>query len=253
MKINSKLLIQPLITVAILLVGFFVYGKLVGPITISSSHDTNKRTFTVEGQGTVSVKPDKYYTDFTIQERAKTREEVQNLGNAKQEQALSALKKLGFADSDIKTTGYNINEDYSIGIQPSDRQPTPSGYITYISTQVTAKDVEMIEKAIDALTPLEINVNGVQSTIGDPEDYRGEARKKAIEQAKKKADSLASSAGFKLGKIASIAEGQTGDSIAGQPMPMLRSDKLEMSAPTQINPGENEVTAHITITYYIND
>lgn len=246
--------IQPLITVVLLLLGLLVYGKLVGPVTFSSSQDAvNKRTFTVQGEGKVTAKPDQFTTDFTIHETGTTQDEVKNQGNDKQRQAVEALKKIGFTDNDIKTTNYSINPNYTYGIgalQPNggSRQ---SGYVLDITTEVSAKSADKINKAIDALTPIGVNVNGLQTSVGDLTPFQDQARTDAIKQAKAKAASMAQAAGFKLGSIASIQEGSP-----VQPGPVLFQGKAEAlpstSVPTQINPGTQEVTANVSITYYIN-
>lgn len=246
--------IQALISVGVFLIGLFIYGKLIGPVSISSEKtDPNKKTFSVEGVGTVTVTPDKYYTDLNITESGKTQEEAKDAANAVQEKALEALKKIGFKDADIKTTSFSVNPDYDYSIissQPA--KPRITGYTAYVSTQVTSKSQTNVEKAIDELTKLNVNVSGVQSTVGDTEKYKNEARVKAIDNAKKKAQSMAEAAGFKLGELVSIKESDTPNVVFGRPMPVAMKDSMELSVSTpatQINPGSDEISAQVTITY----
>lgn len=252
-KYTKSPFFAPLATVLLLLVGVYIYGLLVGPITISLNEQDPKRTFTVDGKGTVDVVPDTFQTTFTVQENGETQEEAQTLGNEKQNLALVALKELGFEENDIKTQNYNIYPNYDY-IRPEGREE-PTGFQFSQSTSIETKDKETINQALDELAAIGINVSGVQIQA-DQDKYAQAAREKAIEDAKQKAEDLARAGDFKIGKIASIQEGAT--SAPGYPLPLRGipepfMEETQDAATSIISPGTEEVTAHVTITYYIND
>jgi uncharacterized protein YggE len=249
-----NLLVQPLITVVILFLGILLYSKLVAPISIDLGDNSPKKTFMVEGTGKVTVKPDTFMTDFTIQETGKTQDEAKNKAGDVQKKALDALKKIGISDDQIKTSNVNTYPEYgNTGIVPPNRQPTVTGYTMSIYTQIKAKDGETISKVIDVLSPLGINVSAMQPSAVNTDEAKDKARAAAMADAKKKAESLAKAGGFRLGKIVTIKEGSS--DMPGEIRPMLGfTDKsISNSTPIQINPGSEEVSATVSVTYYLNN
>lgn len=233
-------IISPLITAAVVLVGFVVLTKT------AVLHTTSDRTFDVQGVGKVKVVPDKYTTNFSISEDAKTQKEAKDAANSKQNKALEVLRKLGFEDRDIKTSAFSINPqyDYTTG------RNVTNGYTASINTTVTSKENAKITAAIDQITEIGINVSGVDIITGDSTQYKAQARLKAIADARQKAQELADASGFALGDIASISEN---DTPSYQPQYMATDKTMGGVAneKTTINPGEQEVIASVNITYYI--
>jgi len=220
-------------------------------------------SFEVIGTGEVTAVPDVAQTTFNIQERGATQEEARSAANTKQTQAIEELKKLGVKEEDIKTVGFYVNPNYEpdpiSGSTATDslslpvRQNAQNGYAANVTTNVKAENVETLNKAIDALTAIGINVGGVEYTFDDREKYVLEAQNKAIEQAKVQAADWAKTAGFKLGKIVSVRNADEG--YGYQPYAAEMSTmNLKADAPdsqTDLQPGENEITAKMGVTFYI--
>lgn len=243
----TLLFVQPLITAVAVIIGLLIFNT-VSSSPLIGGKDTRK-TFEVEGTGKVSVTPDTYSTTFSIIENGSTQKEAQEKGNIKQKEAVEALLKLGLDRKDIQTSGYNVNPEYDYSPNGNNKI---TGYTIYINNTIKSKDIDVINNAVDALTNIGININGVMYTFEDEEKYKEEARNKAIEQAKRKAESLAKAGEFRLGGIASIKEV---DSPYGYPVPMLLEKDAAMgragNVATQIEPGSNDVTSRVQITYYI--
>lgn len=94
-------------------------------------------------------------------------------------------------------------------------------------------------------------INGISLTVENPEGYYGEARGKAMADAKSKADQLASLAGVKLGAVTYITE-STG--YYPTPVPMMRADAMggaASAASAPISAGETEITLNVTVVYAI--
>ena len=240
---GKNLFIAPLATIVILFIGLFIYGKFVGPVNFSIGQNPN-RTFDVTGTGKATVVPNSFTTTFTVNESGTTQKDAQDKGNIKQNKALEVLSILGFDKKDIQTANYSINPTYDY----NNGQNKATGYSIDISTTVKSKDKTKIEKAIDQIASLGVNVQGVNLDTADDSGAKDEARTKAVGDAKAKAESLAKAAGFRLGKIVSIREG---DAVPG-PIRMLNAAG-SVSSKTTIEPGSNEVSATVVVTYYIND
>lgn len=76
-----------------------------------------------------------------------------------------------------------------------------------------------------------------------------EAREKAVADAKKKAETAAKIAGFKLGRIINYSEG-TAD--FPRPIPLRAIGTTEMASDiTQVEPGSTEIIITVTLSYEI--
>jgi len=234
-----------ILTVGALILGLFLFS-LIGNVNLSLGQNT-ERTFTVEGQGKVEVTPDTYTSTFTVQEQGDTQEQAQQAGNTKQNEALQALRDLGFAEEDIKTTQYSINPRYDF---PSpERGREEAGFDFFQSTSIETKERATMEQALDRLAAIGINIGGI-NIEADEEEYMQEARKNAMEDAREKAEELAKAGGFRVGKIVTVSEASF-----GQPPIEFREAALPGTGAADqsvISPGTDEVTATVSVTYYIN-
>lgn len=247
--------IKPLCFAAVLVLVLFLLNKFTY-FNISLTSNNSYNSFEVIGVGKVTKIPNIAQTTFTIEEKGETQENAKNAANSKQNQAIKKLEALGIQKKDIKTTGFFVSpnyEDATTLIYPP--QPrTQKGYIANIATTVKSPDIDRINKAIDALTALGMNVGGVTYSYADQTAYQNEAQAKAIQDAKTQAESLAKVAGFKLGKIVTIRNVDDQNNFT-QP---YAADSVTMKAaapnePTDLQPGENEITARMGVTYYIKN
>jgi uncharacterized protein YggE len=227
-----------------------LYFRFFGPIPFSITQTTvdKKTTFNVEGMGKVSAVPDIAEINLGIEVNKKTVVEAQKEANEKINRIIDAVKKLGVEEKYIKTVNYSVYPQYDF---KEGRNIT--GYNVNVSLQIKVKNFEKINAVIDTATSLEANqVGGLNFTIDDKklEELKMQARKQAIEEAKKKAKEIAAMAGIRLGKIVNISE--------NFPSPYLPQSLKQMEigmgggdqeTQTQIQPGESEITISITLSY----
>lgn len=243
---------------AIVLVGVLFLLNQFTYFNFSIGSNNTYNTFEVVGVGKVSATPNIATTTYTITETAATEEAARSAANEKQNQALSKLKNIGITEQDITSNIY-INPNYETeplqsGGEPLIYPPTrqvQNGYTATITTEIKSKDVEKVNQAIDAVTTIGATVSGVSYTLDDQEKYKQEATVLAVEDAKKQAEEIAKTAGFKVGNIVTI---RNVDENFGYPQPYAAEGMLKSSAPdasTNLQPGENEVTARMGITYTI--
>jgi len=94
------------------------------------------------------------------------------------------------------------------------------------------------------------DLNGPNFSIDNEDALKAQARKKAIDDAKEKAATLAKDLGVRLGKITSFSES------GNYPSPMYDRGMMSVSAakesaPAQIPKGENTISSDVSITYEI--
>lgn len=243
-------IIDLVFSITIFFVLLFAYTKFAGPIPFSiNSVNTNKTDlFQVSGTGKAAAAPDRAKINLGITESATTIETAQERVNTKSETIINALKAAGAEEKDIKTTNYSINPIYS----PEGTRAT--GYSVSQNLDVEV-DVENINKIIDSATANGANLaGGIIFTLNDDKkaELESEARKEAIANAKKKANSLANDAGIKLGRIVDVKE------TFGVEPPIFLDSKIEEVEPrndtttTNITPGENNIEVTITLSYQTN-
>jgi hypothetical protein len=157
----------------------------------------------------------------------------------------AALEKLGVPQKNIQTSNFFVSPQYSNGDNNTARRLT--GY--QVNNDVTARleDVGKLGGALDALVAAGANqINGISFSIQNDAPLLEKARAQAIADARLRAETYAKAAGVTLGPILSISEG------GGEtpPRPMYRM--AAMAADTQIAPGEQSVTANVSVVWEIH-
>ena len=104
---------------------------------------------------------------------------------------------------------------------------------------------------LDALVKAGVNnINGVQFSIKDSKSAKDKAREDAIREARAKAESMASAAGVKLGKLKSLSE--SGGNFNPRP-PVAYAALESRQAKTPVSAGEQEINVTVNMTYDIID
>lgn len=246
----------PIITLALFFLGLFLYTRIAGPISFSVNNiNTNKTDFfTAQGMGEVSEVPDSATAYLGITTQGKTALEAQNKANEQAAKIISAIKSQGISDKDIKTTNYSINPNYGIDlptpdIYPNGRNQGINGYTVSQNFEVKITPIDKLNKVVDAATQAGANqVQGANFTFSDDllKKLENEARKKAVSQAKEKAQGLANAAGIRLGKVINVIESSQ------TPFYRLEATGKEVTdttPQTNITPGQNTVIINVTIYY----
>src|SRR5258708_609274 len=235
------------ITLGLFFLFLFTYTKLAGPIplVINSINTTKSTTFDVTGEGTATTKPDSATVSAGVSATGSTSAGVQDQMNSAINKVSLAVKNVGIDPKDIQTSNYNINPSYDFG---SGQRIT--GYNASTSLTIKVKDISKINSVLDAATAAgATNVNNLGFNTTDKSAAEAEARKKAIAQAKAKAQETADTVGFKLGSLVNYSEGTNG---VPRPIPLLdKAVGTSAGVPTQVEPGSNEVHITVTLSYEV--
>jgi len=124
--------------VIIFFILLFVFAKWGPAINFSTTSQSKGEPFVVSGEGKVSVTPDVAKITFGIQENGQSLKQVQGEVNTKSKTLTAAVKKLGIADSDIKTTSYNVYPQYDY----TNSNQKITGYQVSTDYQITVKDFD---------------------------------------------------------------------------------------------------------------
>jgi len=210
---------------------------------------TTTNTVSFGGEGKVVAKPDIAKVDLSIVTDALTSKAAQDENSKKSKAVTDYLKKQDIDDKDIKTTGYNIYPQYKYPQYGG--QPTITGYQVNHSIEIKLRDLDKVSDVLDGVISAGANqVSKLSFEIDDPEALKSEARQKAIEDAKKKADELENQLGIDLGKIVSFSE-----NTGGYPIPIyydsLKGGMGGGGGGPSVPTGENEIVVNVSLTYQI--
>ncbi|MBI5003861.1 SIMPL domain-containing protein [Candidatus Kaiserbacteria bacterium] len=216
-------------------------------------------TIVVSGQGEVFAVPDTGEFSVTIQEEAKDVATAQDAMAKKANAIIVYLKDAGVAEKDIKTTDYSVSPQYewSQGICTNGYCPPGKQNLTgFQAAETLDVKVRDTKKAGDLLSGVggkgAYQVSGLSFTVDDEDTLKAQARDKAIEQAKTKADALAKSLGVSIVRVVGFNENE-----GGVPVPMYaRADmaagvSMEKSVAPDIAVGQNKITSNVSVTYEI--
>lgn len=240
--------LTPLTWILSFFVFLFLYTKLIGPVPFSINSVTTQKatTFDAAGEGKASAKPDIATLNAGITAQASSVKAAQDQINSVINKVSSALKQVGIDQKDIQTSNYNIypSYDYTGGTQRI------AGYNANSNLTIKVRSLDNVNKVIDTATANGSNqVSGVSFDIDDKTKLQNEARQRAVDDAKKKAEQAARIAGFKLGRIINYSESFQG---APRPMPLLMGAvKTTEDVSTQVEPGASEVIINVVLSYEI--
>lgn len=247
----------PIIVILFFFAVLFTYTKLAGPIPFSVNSVTTSKTepFVVTGEGKVEATPDSATVRLGVVARGATAEAARSTLNTNINSVIEQIQALGVAEDKIKTENFNIYPEYGDmrplpADVPSSDQNRITGYNANTNISVTVDNAELANKIVDAGTAAGANqVGGVDFQVKDKGEAMNKAREMAVLDAKKKAEDAAKIAGFRLGNIINYSEGQ-----GGYPVPMMaraEDAKAMGGSATNIQPGTNEITMTVTLSYEI--
>ena len=159
---------------------------------------------TVSGSGTVLVESDLAVVTVGVREASTDVLVAQSTVNEKIAAIKQALLDAGAKESEINTDSINIYANYDY----SDNTEVIVGYTARNSLSVRTTDMDNVGSLIDAAFAAGANtLDNVQFTVQDDTQAREQALTMAVEDARRKADVLASAAGLQVASIERISEG----------------------------------------------
>lgn len=201
------------------------------------------------GEGKAYAKPDVATIVLGMHTQGMKSREVVDENNKVVNKAIESVKEAGVEEKDVKTTLYSLYPIYDY----TEEGRVFRGYTLDQQIAVKIRSFEKISDILDKAASLGMNTIGdLRFEVDDIEKVKAEARGKAIEGAKIKAEETAKQAGLKLLKLTNIYEG--GGCCYPQPMygveAMGGAVAKESVAPS-IQAGQTEITSSVTLTYRV--
>ncbi|GEM_PF-2294747 len=257
----------------IVLAAILLISGLAAIAAIWQPWKINSRTIKVTGEGKVTDTPDVYKVSVGFETTTKTVEDGQKQLTTKVNQLVEAVKKEGVAEKDIQTeeisstpkqgdqpiplgTEGEESGSSSFSFEGSKGNTETNEYLNRVTITITIREKNKQEAVWNAITKIKpTSFYGPQLTFSDEKLKRlkDEARTKAIEDARKKAEDLAKANDDKVGKTVSITETSSSNDYY---YPILKSEsasdlqsKGNQELTKVIQPGTNEVIVTVSVIF----
>lgn len=212
-----------------------------GPSMIPTA-DPNTRQVTVVGSGEVQGRPDTLNAQVSIEATAPDVTAAMNQTSDRMQAVVNALVNSGIDRNDIATTNVTLQPQYGGGDTPS--------IIAYQASNSISVKIRNLNSASQTLGLIgttggdNTRINSVSYAIDDDSQLVKDARTRAFDDAKDRAEQYAQLAGLTLGDVISISE-SAGTTPPAPPTPMPRA---AMEA-VPLEPGQQTVAFSVTVIW----
>ena len=214
-------------------------GSLAGcDSQAGSATSSSPRQVTVIGSGQVQGAPDTLTAQVGIEVVAPDATAAMNQTSDRQRAVIDSLTAGGIDAKDISTTGVNLQPQYG-------ENSTVTGYRAANTISVRVRDLDAAPGTLATIIDAggdATRINSVSFSIEDDSKLLSDARTKAFEDAKGRAQQYAELSELSLGTIISISETPGGG--PPMPVPMPRADAMAAAVP--LEPGEQTVSFSVT-------
>lgn len=197
------------------------------------------------GSGEVEGTPDTLTTNASISFVADDVTTAMNQTNQRQQTVIDALVDAGIDTGDIATTDVSLQPQYG-----PDGAGTVVGYEARNSINVTIRDTAVASRVLALIVSNggdATRINSVNFSIADDSQLVKDARTRAFDDARARAEQYAGLSGMELGQVISISE-VSGGSAPPSPMPMERA----MASQVPLSPGQQTVSFSVTVNWELH-
>lgn len=222
-------------------------GLLAAFAGAAGAQDYPPGSLTVDGYGQAFGAPDVAIVQLGVQNSSTDVLQAYNSTNSVVESLIAALIDAGIAEADIQTTGLYMYQDTPYNPQTGEPSNEPI-YRVQNSLNVTVRDVQQVGAVINAgVAAGANNIGGITFSIADPAELEQEARAVAIDNARQRAEQLASLMGVTLGDPTIIVEANDGSS----PIFYDRIQSAMGGGGAPVQEGQLSVAVRVRVTFNI--
>jgi uncharacterized protein len=211
-----------------------------GPIGAPDSDDI--RQVTVIGSGEVKGVPNTLTANVAIEFIAPDVTGAMNQTSGRQQAVIDALVGMGVDRKDISTTQVSLQPQFSGGDTPA-----IVGYRASNSIDVRLRRLDSASQALALIVSTggdATRINSVNYSIEDNPQLLKDARSRAFEDARDRAEQYAQLAGLTLGNVISISEAAPG----GPPPTPMPAPRAALQA-VPLEPGQQTVGFSVTVVW----
>lgn len=197
-------------------------------------------TVVVQGHGEVSVVPDALRLELAAECEAAGVSDALTQARRALAGVRTALRDLGVAPDDLRTSGLNVWQRFGDGSQET------VGYTATESLSVLLRDLGHVDAVLAASVEVAGNalrVHGLSFEVVDPADALDRARRRAVEDARRAAAVYAGAVGCSVGDVVRVTDGATA------PGPVGKSFASVARSGGGVEAGVQVVAADVTVEW----
>jgi uncharacterized protein YggE len=248
MRPFTTLLLSAVAVPTVIVLAAFAVGARPPTAAAAPATDADLRsTISVLGDGRVLVQPDIALASFGVEATGQTLTAAQADASTRMQAVVDTLVGLGVPRDDIRTNRLSTSPVYD----PKNNSVI-QGYRAANSVQVKLRQLDQVGAIVDAVTAAGANrVDGLSFAVENLEEPKGQARGLAMQNARAKADQLASLAGLRVVSVKSIEEADPTSTPVRPQAAAARSDAYAAAPPPPVEPGTQEVQTQVSVTYVV--
>jgi len=237
-----------------IVIAVLIGALLLGGSVTAATDSAEERVIHVSGTGKVTTSPDMVMITVGVETEHPDAAVAQQDNAVKMNAVISSLKKLGIPEDHIQTSGYSMysmttGDDSPFGVK------NQKVYVVRNNVVVTLDDVTMAGEVIDTAVMNGANqVNSVQFTLSEEksQELRSDALHAAVTQARGDADAVADALGVMILGVKEVSVGGSYTPVIYAEQAAYRSmDAGTGPVPSPIEAGTIDVTATVSVTYFI--
>jgi uncharacterized protein YggE len=208
---------------------------------------SKQRQIAVTGTGLASGSPDQCTLHISLNHMAEGAADALTGTADIATKAIAALGEARIEQCEVRTVGLSVQDFFDQGKQKI------TARIGSYQLDVVIRPINEAGTVLASLSSTvgdALQVRGIQLTIEDPEPLKTEARRLAIQDAKRRAMELSGEAGVRLGVILSIQdENASSVPFAQRAMPIMSGSFAAANVP--IEAGSVSAVSNVTLVYAI--
>ena len=199
----------------------------------------------VSGEGKIKVTPDQATITIGVENMGSDANDVKKKNDAAIDAILKYLKSSGVPAADYQTKRVSLNRNY-------DYDKKKYSFVAQQTIVINLKDLSKYDALMMGVVDAGANnIQGVEFRTSKLAQYESEARTKAVQQARLKANDYAAALGQKAGKAIVVTDNtQTYYPMMERANMSLQAKAADMPRET-LALGEIEVTANVNISFIL--
>ncbi|MNJ98067.1 26 kDa periplasmic immunogenic protein precursor [compost metagenome] len=217
--------------------------------TLANAQVTQQNTqpqISVSGEGKISVTPDRADITVGIENVGADAAEVKKKNDATVDAVIKYLKSIKLPAEDYQTQRVSLNRNY-------DNTKKKYSFVATQTIVIRLKDITKYDAMMMGLVDAGINsIQGIEFKTSKQAQYESEARVKAVEQAKLKANDYAAALNQKVGKAITVTDNTQTYYPRMMSAMKFESDSMAGGERETLAIGEITVTANVNISFELN-
>ena len=228
----------------------FILIILLSNVAISQNNTPTtiiQPTIDVMGVGIVKVTPDEVTIKVQVEHKGQNPKELKQKNDFIINNVLAFIKSMNIADKQVQTEYVRLNKNY-------DYQTKTYNFSANQSVSIYLKNLELYESLMNGLMERGINrIDGISFSASTINDLKSQARIKAMQNAKMKAEEYTKVLNQSIGKAVLITEFNNTNypGPVNRKTMMMSSDASGMEQQT-IAVGEIEVVTKVNVSFLLN-